>query len=306
MEFTDYYKALDLPFGASPLEIKKAYKSLSLKHHPDLNRNSLKANAKQQSINEAYYTLSRSKRKAIYDIEYCINYKEPEKEQLSQQEPSCDNSNLYDSDRYRSDNDYSLRQILYFVLGIAFFVANIYRCTQENQRYQEPNHNIAEQAEKVSSIQSYFNTDVEFNVSEILSYLNKPFKAIKNDFQLKRIKVGKIKLDPETSYSEEELNSLRAQCKFSTDGKIIGFSETKFYSDYATLIKDIKKQGFKFLTGAIVIRNPPQNILLEKEPKTPMVGALLTYKRKDGFTCIIGRRNSENDFTTFNAEFSTN
>src|SRR5699024_3427639 len=67
MEFIDYYKILGLDKGASISEIKKAYRKLARKHHPDLNPNDKDAQAKFQQINEANEVLSDPEKKKKYD-----------------------------------------------------------------------------------------------------------------------------------------------------------------------------------------------------------------------------------------------
>ena len=62
----DYYKILGVARGASDDEIKKAYRKLALKYHPDKNQNS-GAEEKFKQIGEAYDVLSDSKKKQIYD-----------------------------------------------------------------------------------------------------------------------------------------------------------------------------------------------------------------------------------------------
>ena len=66
----DYYKILELPFGAPSKEIKKAFYRLALKYHPDKNFGSLVFEEKFKAINEAYLVLSDEHRRIIYHAEY--------------------------------------------------------------------------------------------------------------------------------------------------------------------------------------------------------------------------------------------
>lgn len=60
---TDYYQTLGLPPDATADQIKKAYRSLAMKHHPDRGGDQ----AKFKDISVAYETLSDSQKKAEYD-----------------------------------------------------------------------------------------------------------------------------------------------------------------------------------------------------------------------------------------------
>ncbi|QAT40772.1 molecular chaperone DnaJ [Clostridium sp. JN-9] len=63
----DYYEVLGLQKGASDDEIKKAFRKLALKYHPDKNRGNKEAEEKFKEINEAYQVLSDPQKKAQYD-----------------------------------------------------------------------------------------------------------------------------------------------------------------------------------------------------------------------------------------------
>jgi DnaJ-class molecular chaperone len=67
LENSDYYNILDLESTAGPEEIRIAYRELALKHHPDRNRNDVKAAEKMKKINEAYAVLSDPEKKREYD-----------------------------------------------------------------------------------------------------------------------------------------------------------------------------------------------------------------------------------------------
>src|SRR4051812_22496112 len=67
MEFVDYYNILGLSKTASQEEIKKAYRKLARKHHPDLNPNDTAAHKKFQQINEANEVLSDPEKRKKYD-----------------------------------------------------------------------------------------------------------------------------------------------------------------------------------------------------------------------------------------------
>lgn len=63
----DYYQILDVDRNASEEEIKKAYRKLALKYHPDRNPGDKTAEEKFKEINEAYSCLSDSQKRANYD-----------------------------------------------------------------------------------------------------------------------------------------------------------------------------------------------------------------------------------------------
>jgi hypothetical protein len=65
----DHYKTLGIPPAAAPTEIKKAYRVLAVKYHPDKNPDNTLAEAAFKEIQEAYSILSNPEKRAIYDDE---------------------------------------------------------------------------------------------------------------------------------------------------------------------------------------------------------------------------------------------
>lgn len=74
MAYIDYYQILGVDKSASQGDIKKAYRKLARKHHPDLNPDDAKAKDKFQEINEANEVLSDPEKRKKYD-EYGEHWK---------------------------------------------------------------------------------------------------------------------------------------------------------------------------------------------------------------------------------------
>lgn len=67
MEYKDYYKILGVEKSASPDEIKKAYRKLAMKHHPDRNAGNKSSEEKFKEITEANEVLSDPEKRKKYD-----------------------------------------------------------------------------------------------------------------------------------------------------------------------------------------------------------------------------------------------
>lgn len=85
MAFIDYYSILGLAKNASADDIKKAYRKLARKYHPDINPNNEEAKQKFQQINEANEVLSNADNRKKYD-EYGEHWKHAEEYEKAKQE----------------------------------------------------------------------------------------------------------------------------------------------------------------------------------------------------------------------------
>src|SRR4029450_7215158 len=63
----DYYKVLDVPTNAAEADIKKAYRRLAMKYHPDRNPEDPEAEAKFKEAKEACEVLTDPQKRAAYD-----------------------------------------------------------------------------------------------------------------------------------------------------------------------------------------------------------------------------------------------
>ena len=84
MAFIDYYSVLGVDKNASSDEIKKAYRKLARKYHPDLNPDDQEAKAKFQQLNEAQEVLTDPEKRKQYD-KYGENWKHAEQYEQAQQ-----------------------------------------------------------------------------------------------------------------------------------------------------------------------------------------------------------------------------
>lgn len=84
MAFIDYYSVLGVDKKAAADEIKKAFKKLARKYHPDLNPDDKEANLKFQQINEAHEVLSDPEKRKKYD-EYGEHWKHADQYEQARQ-----------------------------------------------------------------------------------------------------------------------------------------------------------------------------------------------------------------------------
>jgi len=103
MEFIDYYKILEITKSASQEDIKKAYRKLARKYHPDLNPNNAEAEKKFKEINEANEVLSHIENRKKYD-QYGKDWKHADA--FESEKNRQNNSQAY-ANRANAESEYS-------------------------------------------------------------------------------------------------------------------------------------------------------------------------------------------------------
>ena len=94
MDYIDYYKTLGIEKNATADEIKKAYRKLARKHHPDLNPNDPEAAKFFQQLNEANEVLSDPEKRKKYD-QYGKDWKHAEQFEQARQQQANAGSNPF-------------------------------------------------------------------------------------------------------------------------------------------------------------------------------------------------------------------
>jgi len=109
MAFIDYYKILGIKKNSSENEIKKAYRKLARKYHPDVNPNDESAKKKFQEINEANEVLSHPENRKKYDKygKDWENGEEYERARKQQQQYSSGGRHHYGGGGAHSEQDFS-------------------------------------------------------------------------------------------------------------------------------------------------------------------------------------------------------
>src|SRR5690606_29742449 len=111
MAFIDYYKVLGVSKSATTAEIKKAYRKLARKHHPDVNPNDKTAEQKFKEINEANEVLGDPEKRKKYDKygkdwEHGEAYEQAQRQQQSQSQYQQQTSGSFGGGNF-GDGDFS-------------------------------------------------------------------------------------------------------------------------------------------------------------------------------------------------------
>lgn len=106
MAFIDYYKILGISKDATQEDIKKAYRKLARKYHPDLNKNNPNTQEKFQEINEANEVLSNPEKRKRYD-EYGENWKYAEELEKQKKRQTKEQSGTREGTFWYSDDNTS-------------------------------------------------------------------------------------------------------------------------------------------------------------------------------------------------------
>lgn len=94
----DYYKIIGLTHEAGAEEIKKAYRTLAMKYHPDRNSNDPECEERLKEINAAYQVLGNEEKRRLYDF-------------FLQRSPGPDGARIHDLDEiFAFRNPFGMRR----------------------------------------------------------------------------------------------------------------------------------------------------------------------------------------------------
>lgn len=109
MAFVDYYTILGVDKKASAEEIKKAYRKLARKYHPDINPDDEIAKQKFQEINEAHEVLNDSEKRKKYD-QYGENWKNSQESNRYNEQNKTNRNTAYEAEDFNYSGSYDDEQ----------------------------------------------------------------------------------------------------------------------------------------------------------------------------------------------------
>lgn len=163
MNYKDYYKVLGVTKSASADEIKKAYRKLAVKYHPDKNPGNKNIEEKFKEINEAYEVLGNAEKKKKYD-ELGENWKNHTRQggngqefdwsQWTKQRQRRGRSRTYTSREYSQEEDFS------------DFFSNIFGGEFQNKTRQPRKGSDLEAEVRISLEEAYHGTSRQFQIED--------------------------------------------------------------------------------------------------------------------------------------------
>lgn len=107
MDYIDYYQILGVNRSASQEDIKKAYRKLARKYHPDVNPNDKEAESKFKAVNEANEVLSNPENRKKYD-EYGKDWKHADEiKKAREQQKQWQQQGGWEGETYGGGADFS-------------------------------------------------------------------------------------------------------------------------------------------------------------------------------------------------------
>jgi DnaJ-class molecular chaperone len=110
---SDYYKILGIQKNSNQIQIRKAFRELALKYHPDKNKNSEESNQKFMEIVQAYEVLSDERARKRYDDNIFTNekiFQQQQQEQGFHWTPSADFGNFYSYENLKQYDEKNFRE----------------------------------------------------------------------------------------------------------------------------------------------------------------------------------------------------
>lgn len=269
MAYPEYYNELEVSPSADMAEIKKAYRKLVKKYHPDLNPGNKTAERKLKKINEAYEVLKDFAKRAEYDY----FGKQQQQVQNSQQQ-----AQTYSGTKTRKDEHFSQEKtveiswrVLWFRRLFALCILAIYMAFLFSNADKENPYDWGKMlsnsgrlvGEKIASVKD---VAVNFNRADWLNKLL--FKSVKHDwlFVLRSI----LKVSPDVNATDEKgysllmyAQSLAAAEMLREHGANLKYIAPDRETAYSQAIKNKKAEVIDFFVreGAQIRMEKPRRVI---------------------------------------------